>query len=335
MNRDIPARVAALLRRAVVWDNHACMPLRPGDDSFLPQLERMRTSGVTVVSLNISFDVVPPEMALLMLATFRQWVRDHEDRFLLADSVTDIRRAKLEQKLAVIFDIEGGNVVASHPGLVEIYYRLGVRWMLLAYNFNNQLGGGCMDEDCGLTRYGRAIIDEMQRVGMVLCCSHVGHRTAREAIEYSSNPVIFSHSNPAAVFSHVRNVPDDLLLACARRGGVININGVGLFLGDGMDGLGDDSTDTLVRHIDHTVQLVGPQHVGLGLDYIFDLSELWDFITKNPEKFPAVRPRTYRQVEPERIADVVERLIRMGYADTDVEGILGLNNLRLAELVWH
>jgi membrane dipeptidase len=74
--------------------------------------------------------------------------------------------------------------VETHPGLVEIFYRLRVRWMLIAYNKNNRLGGGCQDEDSGLTDYGRLIIDEMERVGMVLCCSHTGYRTAREAMEY-------------------------------------------------------------------------------------------------------------------------------------------------------
>jgi membrane dipeptidase len=71
----------------------------------------------------------------------------------------------------------------------------------------------------------------MERVGMVLCCTHVGHRTAREAMEYARNPVIFSHSNPSAVYAHVRNIPDDLMRMCAAKGGVVNINGVGMFLG--------------------------------------------------------------------------------------------------------
>lgn len=332
----ISARTEELLKRTVVWENHACMPLRPGDDTFLPQLERVRMSGIDVISLNVSFDVVDPNDAFKVIATFRHWVRRNSEHYVLADTVADIEAAKAAGRLAVIFDIEGGNAVAAHPGLVEIFYRLGVRWMLFAYNRNNTLGGGCMDDDTGLTAYGRQIIDEMERVGMVLCCTHTGHRTAREAMEYSSQPVIFSHSNPSAVYQHVRNIPDDLMKTCAQSGGVVNINGVGMFLGDGPNGIGDDTTDTLMRHIDYVVQLVGPEHVGLGLDYVFDVSELEEFVQKNPENFPTAlrQPGSYLQIEPERFPIIAERLLEMGYSDSHVQGIMGHNNLRVAHEVW-
>jgi membrane dipeptidase len=140
-----------LLGRTVVWDNHSCMPLRPGDTSFLPQLERVRQTGIDVISLNVSFDVVDRREAFPMLATFRHWIGRHPEDYVLADTVADIEQAKAAGKLAVLFDIEGGNAVAEHPGLVELFYRLGVRWMLFAYNKHNKLGGGCMDEDTGLT----------------------------------------------------------------------------------------------------------------------------------------------------------------------------------------
>lgn len=332
----VSPRAAALLHHTICWDNHACMPLRPGDTTFLPQLERLRESGISVVSLNISFDVVDPNDAFPLLATFRHWIKGHLDHYVLVDTVADIEAAKASGRLAVMFDIEGGNVVAKHPGLVEIFYRLGVRWMLLAYNKNNELAGGCMDDDRGLTAYGRQIIDEMERVGMVLCCSHVGHRTAREAMEYSRNPVIFSHSNPSAVYPHVRNIPDDLMIACAGRGGVVNINGVGMFLGKDGSGRPDNSTETLLRHLDYVAQLIGPDHVGIGLDYVFDLSELDELLKSDGTKFPAqLRDlEAYTQVEPERFPVIAEGLLHLGYSETEVQGILGHNNLRVARTVW-
>lgn len=302
----------------------------------MPQLARVRKAGFDVVSLNVSFDVVDPHDAFPMLASFRHWLRNHPEQYRLIDTVADIEAAKANGQLAVCFDIEGGNAVAAHPGLVELFYRLGVRWMLFAYNKNNKLGGGCMDDDSGLTDYGRTIIDEMERVGMVLCCTHVGPRTAREAIEYSRQPVIFSHSNPARIHPHPRNISDELMIACARTGGVVNINGVGMFLGDGSGGWGDSSTETLLRHIDYVAQLIGPAHVGLGLDYVFDVSELEDLVRQNPEKFPPLCPGDggYQQVEPERFPRIVEGLLRMGYSDADVQAIIGQNNLRVARAVW-
>jgi membrane dipeptidase len=336
MTMAISPRTAALLDRTICWDNHACMPLRPGDTNFLPQLERLRLAGINLVSLNVSFDVVDPNDAFPVLATFRHWIKAHADNYMLVNTAADIEAAKDSDRLGVMFDIEGGNAVAAHPGLVEIFYRLGVRWMLLAYNRNNKLAGGCMDDDQGLTAYGRQIIDEMERVGMVLCCSHVGHRTAREAMEYSRNPVVFSHSNPSAVYPHVRNIPDDLMIACASRGGVVNVNGVGLFLGKDTHGRPDNSTQTLLRHLDYAAQLIGPEHLGIGLDYVFDLSELDEYVRKNRASFPA-QPGdvdAYTQVEPERFPAIAEGLLHLGYSETEVQGILGHNNLRIARTVW-
>jgi membrane dipeptidase len=327
----IPDRVRHLLERTVLWDNHACMPLRPEDEEFLPQLRRHKEAGVTVLLLNIYFDMYPPEIAFPMLASFRQWILERSDQYVLAGSIDDIETAKRQGKLAIAFDIEGGRAVEAHPGLVEVFYRLGVRWMLIAYNKNNRLGGGCQDDDQGLTDYGRRIIDEMERVGMVLCCSHTGYRTAREAMEYARNPVIFSHSNPRAMKDHERNVPDDLIRACASTGGVFNLNGLGIFLGEN-----ESSTATLVRHIDYVSNLVGPEHVGLGLDYVFDQADLNAYLRARPDLFPPERGygTGIAMVEPERFPMIAETLLSRGYSEAHVQGILGHNNLRIAKQVW-
>lgn len=328
----ISERATQLIDRAIVWDNHTCLPLRPHDQTFLPQLARHKRSGVSLVSVNVYFDLCPPESAFAMLASFRQWIQRHSDEYLLADTVADIEEAKRSGRLAVTFDIEGGRAVEAHPGLVEVFYRLGVRWMLIAYNQANRLGGGCQDAvDCGLTEYGRRVIDEMERVGMVLCCSHTGYRTAREALEHSRNPVIFSHSNPRALRDHDRNIPDDLMDACARTGGVVSINGIGLFLGEN-----DNSTETLVRHIDYAVQRIGPEHVGLGLDYMFDSEELDEYLRTRPDLFPPEKGygAGISMIEPERVPEIVDALVRQGYGDDVVQGILGHNNLRVARRVW-
>ena len=307
------------------------MPLRPGDTEFLPDVDRHRQGGANLVILNVSFDQFPWHHGFKMLATFRSWLQQRPDDFVLIDTVADIHRAKAEGKLGVAFDLEGGDAVDDLPELVEPYYALGVRWMLIAYNLNNRLGGGCQDEDTGLTEFGRRVIDEMERVGMGVGCTHTGHQTAREAIEYSSNPVIFSHSNPSALREHERNIPDDLIKACAATGGVVNINGIGLFLGEN-----DNSTETLVAHIDHVAQLVGAEHVGLGLDFVFDASEMDDFLAANPVWFPPEKgyKKGIKMVKPERIPDIVTHLIRIGWADGDIRNLLGVNNLRVAERDW-
>ena len=329
MNIDIV--IPPFLSDAIFWDNHACMPLHGDAECFLPQLERYRRAGVTVVALNVHFGETPWHEAFATLALFRNWLRRHSDQYRLIDSVDDVLCAKAAGQVGVFFNLEGGVPVERHLGFVELFYRLGVRWMLIAYNKNNRLGGGCQDKDEGLTDYGRQIIDEMARVGMILCCSHTGYRTAREALEYSKNPVIFSHSNPRAVWDHPRNIPDDLIRRCASTGGVINVNGFGIFLGPN-----DISTDAILKHIDYVVDLVGANHVGLGLDYVFDQQELDVYIGSRPDIFPPEYgyQRRIAMVEPERIPAIAEALLARGYSEEEVKGILGHNNLRVARQVW-
>lgn len=321
----------ALLDDSLVWDNHGCMPLRPLDESFLPQLARYRAGGVNAVTINIGFGDQGVEEHVRMVAQFRRWLALNGEDYMLATSVEDIERARREGKLAVLFDIEGMNAIADQPSLVQLYYDLGVRWMLIAYNRNNPVGGGCQDEDQGLTAFGRTILDEMARVGMVACCSHTGERTALEVMDYSSRPVIFSHSNARAIHDHPRNVRDHVLKACAATGGVVGLNGIGLFLGKG----GIDLVDALISHLDHIVGVVGIEHVGLGLDYVFDAAELEEFLS-NPAIFPpelGYGP-TLEMVPPEAMEEIVGGLDKLGYADDDIRAILGGNLMRVAKQVW-
>jgi hypothetical protein len=124
--------------------------------------------------------------------------------------------------------------------------------MLLAYNRSNRVGGGCQDEDMGLTPFGRDVVQEMERLDMLVCLSHTGHRTARDVLAMAQRPVIFSHSNPATLRPYPRNIPDELIRACAETGGVVGISGIGAFLGDN-----DSRSEIYARHIDHVVKLVG------------------------------------------------------------------------------
>jgi len=317
---------------ALVWDNHACMPLRPRDESFLPQLQRYRAAGVDVVSLNVGFDAVPWENTPRMLALFRRWLRQRPDDYTLVTTVDDILQAKAGGKLAVTFDIEGGCALAGRMSMIAHYYELGVRWMLMAYNRNNELGGGCQDDDQGLTLFGREVVKEMNRVGMVVCCSHTGFRTTMDVMEHSRQPVIFSHSNPLGVWQHKRNISDEAIKACAATGGVVGINGIGDFLGHN-----DASTATVVRHIDYVAELVGVEHVGLALDYVFDTQELQDYIAAHPEIFPpgeSGNSATINMVAPEQIPEIAATLTGLGYSNDDLRAILGGNHLRIARQCW-
>jgi membrane dipeptidase len=335
MNTTSPptcSNAATLLRDSIVWDNHGCMPVgRPHDTSFLPQLQRYRAAGVSAVMLNVGFGDMGIEEHVCTLASMRRWIKARPDEYLLLNTADDVDLAHATGRLAVGFDIEGANAVGEQPSLVSLYYDLGVRWMLLAYNNNNRAGGGCQDHDPGLTAFGREVVAEMERVGMQVCCSHTGHRTVRDVFDVATRPVIFSHSNPSALHAHPRNIPDDLIRACAATGGVVGINGIGSFLGQN-----DNSSETFARHVDHVAQLVGTQHVALGLDYVFDTREMDDYLTRMAHTFPAELgyERGVRMVAPEQLEGIVEALQNRGYSDADLRAVLGGNLMRLARTVW-
>ena len=331
LQRHSSAAAQHILADNLAWDNHGCMPLRGNDTEFLPQLARYRDSGFNVVSLNVGFDAVPWENTLLVMAAFRGWIKQHPDDYLLIETTGDIERAVTEGKLGVFFDLEGGSVLADQLSMVQMYYDLGARWMLIAYNQNNSLGGGCQDDDQGLTAFGREVLNEMARVGMVACCSHTGYRTTMDVMEYSSNPVIFSHSNPLALREHKRNITDDAIRACAATGGVVCLNGVGIFLGEN-----DSRSETIARHIDYVVEQAGIDHVGIGLDYVFDMEELIEYVRQNPDTFPPEGgyAEGVKFVEPEQAPEIVDALLGLGYRSEDIAKILGGNLLRVARVVW-
>jgi membrane dipeptidase len=324
-------QVRELMREGVVWDNHACLPLRPGDETWLAAVERHRASGVDVVSLNVGYGDSGPNEHLEMLEQFRAWYGSRPELYVLARSAADIRAAKAAGKLAIVFDVEGMNALGDDPGMVRAYYELGVRWMLIAYNRASPAGGGCLDDDQGLTEFGRAAIAEIERAGMLLCCSHTGWRTAREAIAASRAPVILSHSNCHTLWPHPRNVPDDLMRACARTGGVVGINGVGPFLGDGpVDAL------AIVRHIEHALVVVGEDHVSIALDYSFDRHDTVQYVRRlDPESRRRLRLDDQVTIAPpETFPEIADLMLSRGHRPAAVAKVLGGNLMRLAEQVW-
>lgn len=328
---SLQARAVHLHRSATVWDNHVCLPLR-AEPQWADQLKRHRDAGATFISLNLGDADVPLDTIVRMAAHFRGWVRNNPRDYLLAERASDVLRAKEEGRTAVAFDIEGAQAIGDQLSLVELFYEMGVRWILLAFNRGNRVGGGCHDaEDAGLTPFGAQLLDEFERVGMVTCCSHTGHRTALEVLDRARGPVIFSHSNAQAIFNHPRNLPDEIIRRCAATGGVVGVNGLHIFLGNREDLLGQ-----FVNHIDHMVQLVGPRHVGIGLDYVYDQETLF----RELQAAQGIWPPGYGYgpgilfLEPEALPKVTERLLARGYDEGDVRAILGGNFLRVAQNVW-
>ena len=326
----------SVYENALVWDAHAGFELTHERD--LETLSVWRDAGVDYLSVNVGYDVRDWRVTVKNLALARRWI-DTQSDIDLVGTVGELDRTRAAGRMAVTFDIEGMCALDGSIEMVKLYHDLGVRQMAFAYNMNNAAGSGCHDKDTGLTDFGRAVIREMNEVGMFVDCSHTGYRTTIEAMEISQVPVIFSHSNPRALHDHERNIWDDQALACAASGGVVGINGIGVFLGDD-----DISSANMTRHILHYVQLIGADHVGIGIDYEINADSGSDdgvtgldvALSQNPDFWP---PEQYpggaiECAAPSQLREIAANLLAEGLSEDEVVGILGGNFRRVAELVW-
>ena len=234
--------ITSLYKESLVWDAHA--GIFPAVDTDLDLVTDWTDAGVDYVSINIGFDVLNWTESMEVLSAYRAKLGAMSDKVSLVRSIGDVTRAKQAGKLAVTFDIEGVNALNNDVGMVSVYYDLGVRQMLFAYNLNNAGSSGCHDTDHGLTAFGSMIVKEMNRVGMTIDLSHVGQQSTLDIIELSEKPVVFTHSNPRVLWDHERNIWDTQIKACAEKGGVIGVNGMGIFLGEN-----DVTSETFANHI--------------------------------------------------------------------------------------
>lgn len=314
-------RETAVCDMTLPWNQHYLMD----EDVTLP---RYRRAGIDFVSLTVNIPQNSLAATIRHIAMVKAHIRSRRDEMVFAASVEAILAAKASGRLAVGLHFQGTEPIDGTIELVQTFYDLGVRHMLLAYNQKNAVGDGCAERtDGGLSRYGMRLVAEMNRAGVLVDGSHTGYRTTMEAMEICKAPFIFSHSNVHALVPHYRNIKDDQIRACARSGGLVGINGVNEFLGDA-----GASTAAMVRHIDHVANLVGPRHVGIGLDYVRDLDAILKWTLGNPDLWPpndGVYAPDPAHGQPEQIAELASLMLARGYAEEDVRGILGGNVLRV------
>jgi membrane dipeptidase len=324
---------ATLHRDAIVID--ACAPiLRSADHAPL-----WHAGGATCALATVALHDDDTLSTLRQIGRLRHALRDHPLAFL-TDSVAAIRRAKTDGKLAVVLMFQSTAALGGEVHMVETFARLGVRSMNLAYNQAELAADGCMEpRGGGLSTFGRQVIAEMNRLGVLLDLSHTSHRATMEAMELSTAPVAFTHSNANAIYSHPRNLDDDQIRACVATGGVIGLNGHPAFVAEGTAA---PTLDQLLAHLDYLVERAGIAHVGLGLDfsqapgqqmsperYRTMMAEgVW-----RPETLPPP-PWTYPVADARHIGRLTEALLRRNWPEADIRAVLGGNFLRLFERVW-
>ncbi|HEY8347777.1 MAG TPA: dipeptidase [Symbiobacteriaceae bacterium] len=226
----------------------------------------------------------------------------------LARSAAEIEQLRAQGRIAVLINIEGAEAIQGSLALLRNFYRLGVRMMGLVWNHRNEVADGVAEEeaDGGLTRFGREVVREMNRLGMVIDLAHMTPRGFYQVLELSDKPVLFTHGNCRALWDHPRNLTDEQIKALAQHGGVMGISFVSSFMNEKTASL-----TTVADHIDHVVQLLGSaDHVGYGSDF--------DGSTPPPGLEDVTR-----------LPALTAELLRRGYTETDMAKILGGNYLRV------
>lgn len=315
--------------KSLLWDQHTCLPLRT--DTEIDPLTRYRRRGGAIVSVNAGYSPHTFNDTIALLRHYRAAVDAHPD-LELATNVGDVAAITRAGCIAVVFDLEDSRPLDDDLDNLATLANLGVRTLLPTYNHANRAGSGCLDTaDGGLTAWGRSVVAEMNRVGIVPDGSHCSARTGLDMCEVSMGPVVYSHSCMRAVWDHPRNITDDQARACAGTGGVIGITGVGIFLGPNTPTL-----DAMTRHLEYAVELVGIDHVGVSSDFSFDLADANDEFARNPHLFDDSYTRwgPIQWMPPETLLTLDEHLGRRGWSTTDIHAILGGNFYRVAQHAW-
>jgi membrane dipeptidase len=268
----------------------------------------------------------------------------------IATKVEDIKRAKNNKNATLLLVSQCGDFIGYEIHRIEAFYRLGLRMMIPAYSLSNRICGGCLDRtDQGLTSFGKLVVEECNRVGLLLDCSHLGKRSSLEIIEHSQQPVVFSHSCTKALAKNPRNISDEQIKACAAKNGIIGLSPWGpMVMKTGQTKR--PTVDDFIDHIDHVVQMLGStDNIGVGTDmslgtYPDHEYDPWGSpaskdVTGAYNKYVTPNIRSpLRMVEGfsnyAEVLNFVAKLKNRGYNETDTRKILGENYLRVFDQVW-
>ena len=188
---------------------------------------------------------------------------EHNDIIVHAKTSNDILKAKQDKKVAIIFGFQNSAPIANDIFLVEKFFDKGLRFMQLTYNNQTPLAGGCFEpKDSGVSRFGKAVIEEMNRLGMIVDLSHAGKQTCIEAIEFSNKPVAISHANPTFFHKSIRNIDDDVLKQLANKNGFIGLSLYPYHLKN----LGECTAEEFCSMIKELINLIGEDNIGIGSD---------------------------------------------------------------------
>lgn len=265
-----------------------------------------------------------------------QLIEANSDLLLKVYTTKDIHRAKAQGKTGVMMGFQNAHAFEDQIGYVQIFKDLGVGIVQMCYNTQNLVGTGCYERDGGLSGYGREIVAEMNRVGMLCDLSHVGPNTAKEVIIESKKPVAYSHCLPAGLKEHPRNRTDEELKFIADNGGFVGVTMFAPFLKAGINATIDD----YVEAIQYIYNIVGEDAIGIGTDFTQGHGyDFFEYLTHDKgyarrlTRFgEIINPLGMRTVGD--FPNLTEALLKHGFSERQVVKIMGGNWVNLLAEVW-
>ena len=312
----------------------------------------LQEAGTTALNCTVLGTKDYPGYAMRNIMDYYSAVR-YDDNLMMVYKPEDIVKAKEEGKVGVIIGAQSCDFILHNDidASVKVFYDAGLRVMQIAYNHRSFAADGCYTgTNAGITNDGRKMIRAMQKYGITVDLSHVGELSTLEAMDMSERPMIFSHSNPKGLFQHALKITDEQAKKCAALGGVIGVTSYPVTLWDGEH---FPSIDTMVDCIDYYADLIGIDHIGLGLDTNATIGAYEHrkiiYFSKLIKEREGKDSLAYKSFEAGRgylgeclegmmnmanMVNITEHLLKRGYREEDIRKILGLNWLRVFKETW-
>ena len=297
---------------------------------------QMRMGGVDAVHVTISYHENFRE-TVLNIEKWNRWFEQFPDLIFQGFTGDDVRLARETSRTAIFFGFQNPSPIEDDIGLVEVLHRLGARFMQLTYNNQSLLATGCYeDDDTGLTRMGREVVTEMNRVGLVVDMSHSAERSTLEAIEHSSRPIAITHANRYSWHAAKRNKSDTVLRALGETGGMLGFS----IYPHHLEGGSDCTLDSFCGMIIDTADLMGVDHVAIGTDLCQDQPDSvveWMRVGRWTKKIdygegsaaaPGFPPMPTWWQDNRHFGSISDGLTKLGMSSEDTAKVMGGNWLR-------
>jgi len=346
LNKSQKERVRKLHDQCLVFDMHSdisCEVIRRhclGETRVLEKIfyPALKAGGVDAIWISTPAHIMhyPSyqgdylEAGMRMMDVMLGEIEACSDHFRLATSTAEVEEAKKDQRIAILLGFEGAEPVEGELSNLRNFYRLGLREVQLTWNYRNNVCDGIYEQrNAGLTEFGRAIIHEMNRLGMLIDTSHINSKGLEETLEVSEKPIYMSHTSAKALIDHPRNITDEQAEAIAEKGGVIGVCFLPQFVAKR-----NATVEHVLDHIDHFIDLVGSEHVGLGPDFIDYCLEVMCSALKGMAYDSGETFKYPRDLEDTtKLINITQGMVVRGYSDQDIENVLGRSIFRLMKEV--